>query len=78
MTRFLYDLTLAEDGRASPFCWRAKYALAHKGLEFEDRPVAFTEIPTLLGGGYKTRAIRSSPGWSASAISTAGSAGATR
>lgn len=57
MTRVLYDLTLAEDRRASPFCWRAKYALAHKGLEFEDRPVAFTEIPTLLGGGYKTLPI---------------------
>lgn len=50
----LYDLTLREDRRPSPFCWRAKYALAHKGLAFDAVPVAFTDIPTLFGGAYKT------------------------
>ena len=28
----LYDLTFDRDRRPSPFCWRAKLALRHKGL----------------------------------------------
>jgi glutathione S-transferase len=40
----LYDLTAAEDDRAfSPYCWRAKMALKHKGLEFQTVPWRFTE-----------------------------------
>jgi glutathione S-transferase len=40
----LYDLAGAEgDRRFSPFCWRAKMALAHKGLEVETVPWRFTE-----------------------------------
>ena len=39
----LYDLVLDEDRRPSPFCWRAKLALKHKGLEWRDEPVGFTE-----------------------------------
>src|ERR1700694_3144101 len=40
----LYDLAGAEAGRRfSPFCWRAKMALAHKGLEVETVPWRFTE-----------------------------------
>lgn len=50
----LYDLTVRDDRRPSPFCWRIKYALAHKGLPFEAVPVALTDIPTLCGGGHKT------------------------
>jgi len=50
----LYDLTTQEDRRPSPFCWRAKYALAHKGLAFTTVPVSFLEIPGLCGGGHKT------------------------
>ena len=35
----LYDLAGAEpERRFSPFCWRIKMALAHKGLEFETIP----------------------------------------
>ena len=35
----LYDLAGAEaDRRFSPFCWRTKMALAHKGLEVETIP----------------------------------------
>ena len=34
----LYDLAGAEtDRRFSPFCWRTRMALAHKGLAFEAR-----------------------------------------
>lgn len=39
----LYDLVLQDDRRPSPFCWRAKLALKHKGLEWRDEPVGFTE-----------------------------------
>jgi glutathione S-transferase len=39
----LYDLVLDDDRRPSPFCWRAKLALRHKGLEWRDEPVGFTE-----------------------------------
>jgi len=40
----LYDLAGAEpDRRFSPFCWRTKMALAHKGLEAETVPWRFTE-----------------------------------
>lgn len=40
----LYDLAGAEDDRRfSPYCWRIKMALAHKGLEVETIPWRFTE-----------------------------------
>jgi len=40
----LYDLAAAEDDRRfSPYCWRTKMALKHKGLEFEPVPWRFTE-----------------------------------
>ena len=40
----MYDLCGAEaDRRFSPFCWRAKMALAHKGLAVETVPWRFTE-----------------------------------
>lgn len=54
MRRILHDLVGIDDRRPSPFCWRAKFALAHKGLEFEARPVSFADIPGLCGGGHKT------------------------
>jgi glutathione S-transferase len=40
----LYDLAGAEaERRFSPFCWRTKMALAHKGLKAETVPWRFTE-----------------------------------
>ena len=40
----LYDLAGAEpERRFSPFCWRTKMALAHKGLRVETIPWRFTE-----------------------------------
>jgi glutathione S-transferase len=40
----LYDLAGADpDLRFSPYCWRAKFALAHKGLAVETIPWRFTE-----------------------------------
>lgn len=44
MSRILYDLALAdEDVRPSPYCWLVKFALLHKGLKFETRPVPFAD-----------------------------------
>lgn len=54
MTIRLYDLTLPGDRRMSPFCWRIKFALAHKGLDFDAVPVGFTDIPKLHDGEFKT------------------------
>ena len=40
----LYDLAGAEAARRfSPFCWRTRMALAHKGIEVETVPWHFTE-----------------------------------
>ncbi|MFZ3238705.1 MAG: glutathione S-transferase family protein [Stellaceae bacterium] len=59
----LYDLAGAEaDRRFSPFCWRTKMALAHKGIEVETVPWRFTEkdklpqpnqgrVPVIVDGG---------------------------
>lgn len=59
----LYDLAGAEaDRRFSPFCWRARMALAHKGLDVETVPWRFTEkdklpqpnagrVPVIIDGG---------------------------
>jgi glutathione S-transferase len=62
MTITMYDLAGAEDARRfSPYCWRTKMALAHKGLAVETAPWRFTEkdrlpegqktVPTIVDGG---------------------------
>lgn len=44
MSRILYELALAdEEVRPSPYCWTVKFALLHKGLAFETRPVRFSD-----------------------------------
>jgi len=52
--RVLYDLSGTDDRRFSPYCWRVKLALAHKGLAYETAAVPFTGIPGVLGGRFKT------------------------
>jgi len=49
----LYDLVLENGCTISPFVWRIKYAIAHKGFEVESIPVGFTAIRTILGGKYE-------------------------
>ena len=54
----LYDLAAADDAiRPSPFCWRTKFALAHKGLSYETIPVRFTEKQKLPEGHSKVPVI---------------------
>jgi glutathione S-transferase len=50
----LYELVLHNGRSASPFVWRIRYALAHKGIPFESVYLGFTEIPNVLGGKFKT------------------------
>lgn len=48
----LYDLAGAEpERRFSPYCWRAKLALMHKGLPFATIPWRFTDKETIAFSG---------------------------
>ena len=65
MTRKLFELCGTDSKRVfSPYCWRARMALAHKGLDHETIPWRFTEkdairphksekVPVLLDGDKK-------------------------
>lgn len=50
----LYELVLENGRSSSPFVWRIRYALAHKGLSFESVPIGFTDIPQTFGGRFTT------------------------
>ncbi len=54
MARILYELLGADDRRMSPFCWRIRMALAHKGLDVEYEPCGFTEKDKFAFSGSKT------------------------
>ena len=52
MSRTLYDLAGEDPARRfSPFCWRSRLALAHKGLDVETVPWRFTERERLRFSG---------------------------
>jgi len=52
MTIKMWDLAGAEDDRRfSPYCWRAKLALAHKGLKAETIPWRFSEKEAIAFSG---------------------------
>ncbi|MGQ4646569.1 glutathione S-transferase N-terminal domain-containing protein [Lyngbya aestuarii] len=52
MTIKMYDLAGAQENRRfSPYCWRIKMALAHKGLEVETIPWRFTEKEAIAFSG---------------------------
>ena len=52
MAIVLYDLCAGDsDRRFSPHCWKARMALAHKGLAFQTRATPFTKISE-IGGGF--------------------------
>jgi glutathione S-transferase len=46
----LYDLQLASGCTISPFVWRTKYALRHKGFDMDIVPGGFTGIMERTGG----------------------------
>jgi glutathione S-transferase len=50
----LFELMLENGCSASPFVWRIRYALAHKGIAFEPAPLGFTDISKTFGGRFKT------------------------
>jgi len=50
----LYELVLENGRSSSPYVWRIRYALAHKGLAFESMPLGFTEISKTFGDRFKT------------------------
>ncbi|WP_183430042.1 glutathione S-transferase family protein [Mesorhizobium sp. RMAD-H1] len=55
MTRVLYTLCGREENRPfSPHCWKVALALAHKGLDYVERPCPFTAIPRIEDGFSKT------------------------
>ena len=55
MARQLYELVGTDPARRfSPFCWRSRMALAHKGLDAEVVPWRFTENARLAALGGKT------------------------
>ncbi len=55
MTRVLYSLRGKDESRPfSPHCWKVSLALAHKGLDYVERPYPFTAIPALENGFSKT------------------------
>jgi glutathione S-transferase len=52
VARTLYDLAGADPAcRFSPYCWRTKMALAHKGLGVETIPWRFTDKETIAFSG---------------------------
>jgi glutathione S-transferase len=52
MTITLYDLAAADPSvRFSPYCWRTRFALLHKGLGFETVPWRFTQKQALAQTG---------------------------
>jgi len=55
----LYELAAADDTRFSPFCWRTRFGLAHKGLPFKSVHIGFTDIGELGGANRTVPAIRS-------------------
>lgn len=57
MTLALYDLEGEGGRRFSPFCWRARLALAHKGLTPEDRPIGYADIRRIGDGSFRTAPV---------------------
>jgi hypothetical protein len=47
MTLIMYERVGADGRRPSPFSWRIRYAMAHKGIEPEFRHVRFADVETI-------------------------------
>ena len=53
MARTLYELSGKNDRRFSPYCWRTRFALAHKNLPAELVPVAFGDKQKIAFSGQQ-------------------------
>lgn len=53
MTIRFYDLVGTDNRRMSPYGWRVRMALAHKGLDYEWVPVGFTDKDLIGFSGQK-------------------------
>lgn len=53
MALTLYELMGADDRRFSPYCWRTRMALAHKGLDAEFVGCAFTDKDRIAFSGQE-------------------------
>jgi len=53
MTIRFYDLVGTDNRRMSPYGWRVRMALAHKGLDYEWVPVRFTDKEVIGFSGQK-------------------------
>lgn len=55
MAILLWELAGADPARRfSPYCWRIRLALRHKGLEFQTRPWRFTDKALIAHSGGET------------------------
>jgi len=50
----LFDLTTRHGARPSPFCWRAKLALKHKGLLHDEKACHYSDIRSIGDGSFRT------------------------
>jgi glutathione S-transferase len=53
LDRILYEIVGSDDRRFSPFCWRVRMALAHKGLECHFEPVRYVDKEKIAFSGQK-------------------------
>jgi glutathione S-transferase len=53
MSPILYELSGRDDRRFSPFCWKTRMALAHKGLFPAGVPVTFTDKDVIAFSGQQ-------------------------
>ena len=60
MALIFYERVGHEGRRPSPFSWRIRYALAHKGIAFNVHPVRFADVDSIraLSGQHLTPIIR--------------------
>ena len=55
MLPILYERTGHEGRKPSPFSWRIRYAIAHKGVAFDYRPTRFADVETIRRLSFQHR-----------------------
>ncbi len=61
MTILMHDLAVRRDVRLSPYCWRVRLALEHKGLPYLTVPTTFSGISSIADGNQKTVPVIQDP-----------------